>query len=165
MTGSIDRFRRAGEGRLAPRGRRRTVRSGISFTRATRTSTRAPGDQLSRPSASVMSLVAHTRRHLARWATRAAARPMAIIPESHQVKERKDADRVDFWGESQDIDSRCAPPPVSVSAASAPNHARTDPATTRDCRVSRGRRLHRASTTTGAPSRDESLGRDVLAPD
>jgi hypothetical protein len=54
-----------------------------------------------------MSLVAQSRRHLARWATRAAVRPMAIIPESHQVKEKKDAQRVDFFGDQQAIDSRC----------------------------------------------------------
>jgi len=33
---------------------------------------------------------------------------MAIIPESHQVKEKKDAQRVDFFGDQQDIDSRYA---------------------------------------------------------
>lgn len=54
-----------------------------------------------------MSLVAESRRHLVRWATRAAVRPMAIIPESHQVKEKKDAQRVDFFGDQQAIDSRC----------------------------------------------------------
>ena len=32
---------------------------------------------------------------------------MAIIPDSHQVKEKKDAERVDFFGDQQAIDSRC----------------------------------------------------------
>ena len=54
-----------------------------------------------------MSIVTESRRHLARWATRAAVRPMAIIPDSHQVKEKKDAERVDFFGDQQAIDSRC----------------------------------------------------------
>ena len=54
-----------------------------------------------------MSLVTESRRQLARWATRAAVRPMAIIPDSHQVKEKKDAERVDFFGDQQAIDSRC----------------------------------------------------------
>jgi hypothetical protein len=58
------------------------------------------------PHTPTMSLVPETRRHLLRWATRAATRPMAIIPESHQVKEKKDAQRVDFFGDQQDIDSR-----------------------------------------------------------
>ena len=51
--------------------------------------------------------VARTASRVACWATRAAVRPMAIIPESHQVAEKKAAARVDFWGEPQDIDSRC----------------------------------------------------------
>jgi len=53
-----------------------------------------------------MSLVSASRRHLAQWATRASVRPMAIIPEFPQVKEIRDAQRVDFFGDQQDIDSR-----------------------------------------------------------
>lgn len=80
-------------------GRRRAARSSVAAARLARRS--AP------PPRVTMSLVAQSRRHLARWATRAAVRPMAIIPESHQVKEKKDAQRVDFFGDQQAIDSRC----------------------------------------------------------
>lgn len=68
---------------------------------------RTPRTPRATPPRVTMSLVAQSRRHLARWATRAAVRPMAIIPESHQVKEKKDAQRVDFFGDQQAIDSRC----------------------------------------------------------
>ena len=80
-------------------GRRRAARSSVAAARLARRS--AP------PPCVTMSLVAQSRRHLARWATRAAVRPMAIIPDSHQVKEKKDAERVDFFGDQQAIDSRC----------------------------------------------------------
>ena len=80
-------------------GRRHAARSSVAAARLARRS--AP------PPRVTMSLVAQSRRHLARWATRAAVRPMAIIPESHQVKEKKDAQRVDFFGDQQAIDSRC----------------------------------------------------------
>ena len=80
-------------------GRRRAARSSVAAARLARRS--AP------PPRVTMSLVAQSRRHLARWATRAAVRPMAIIPDSHQVKEKKDAERVDFFGDQQAIDSRC----------------------------------------------------------
>ena len=39
------------------------------------------------------------------WAARVAVRGL-IIPDSHQVAEKKAADRVDFWGEPQAVDSR-----------------------------------------------------------
>jgi len=68
---------------------------------------RTPRTPRATPPRVTMSLVAQSRRHLVRWATRAAVRPMAIIPESHQVKEKKDAQRVDFFGDQQAIDSRC----------------------------------------------------------
>lgn len=61
-----------------------------------------------------MSIVAQTRRHVMAWATRASVRPMAIIPGSHQEPLKKAANRMDFWGEDQGIDSRYAPLPVSL---------------------------------------------------
>ena len=54
-----------------------------------------------------MSIIsaARTASRVATWAP-AWSRAMAIIPESHQVAEKKAANRVDFWGEPQAIDSR-----------------------------------------------------------
>lgn len=101
------------------RNRRRGPRilsRGDFFTALAARDAAAPSARQSPPHAShaashaatlTMSIVTESRRHLARWATRAAVRPMAIIPDSHQVKEKKDAERVDFFGDQQAIDSRC----------------------------------------------------------
>ena len=55
------------------------------------------------------SIAQHARRSLravaTQWATRTSTRAM-IIPGSHQESLKKKAQRDDFWGEEQDIDSR-----------------------------------------------------------
>ena len=85
-----------------------------------------------------MSIVAQTRRHVMAWATRASVRPMAIIPGSHQEPLKKAANRMDFWGEDQGIDSRYAPLPVSLLRV----ESRVSP---RACRPTRRRDAARAT--------------------
>ena len=53
-----------------------------------------------------MSIFRTVTRALAPLAMRSATRPMAVIPELIHEKEKREAARVDFFGQEQDIDSR-----------------------------------------------------------